>query len=145
MGIYAAATPHGPENFEHKAKKISPRYVEIPNPAGFSRREERQGKQVNQPTPSRHHTRSNSGAERHEKIVYDLRREIETVRESLEAAVAVAEDAAHAAMEKARKREKDLQAELATARGAVETAAASTLQRVFNKRWTRVLQERYHL
>ena len=83
-------------------------------------------------------------AERHEKIVYDLRREIETVRESLEAEVAVAEDAAHAAMEKARKREKDLQAELATARGAVETAAASTLQRVCNKRWTRVLQERYH-
>ena len=50
----------------------------------------------------------------------------------------------YAAMEKARKREKDLQTELATARGAVETAAASTLQRVFNKRWTRVLQERYH-
>ena len=36
--------------------------------AGFCRREERQGKQVNQSTPSRHHTRNNSGAERREKM-----------------------------------------------------------------------------
>ena len=36
--------------------------------AGFCRREERQGKQVNQSTPSRHQSRSNSGAERREKM-----------------------------------------------------------------------------
>ena len=36
--------------------------------AGFCRREERQGKQVNQSTPARQHTRSNSGAERREKM-----------------------------------------------------------------------------
>ena len=65
-------------------------------------------------------------AQRYEENVAELRKEVEAVRVLLEAEVALAEDAAHGAMEKARAREKELQEELSTARVAVETAAAST-------------------
>ena len=83
-------------------------------------------------------------AARHEDVVKKLRREVDAVRELLEGEVVRAEDEAHAAMEAATARERSLQAELNQARTTTETAAASTLQRVFNKRWTRVLQERYY-
>jgi hypothetical protein len=80
---------------------------------------------------------------RHEEVMLELRKEVEAVRELLEKEVIQAEDYAHGALEVAKAREKALQSELDKVQGRTETAAASTLQRVFNKRWTRVLQERY--
>ena len=82
-------------------------------------------------------------AQRHEEVVLELRREVEAVRELLEAEVHAAEDGMFSAMERARAREKVLQSELDQARVAVESNAASTLQRRFNKRWTRELKERW--
>ena len=81
-------------------------------------------------------------AKRNEALSRDLRNEVEAVRTSLQTEISNAEDAAHAAMEKSRMREAELYDELAKTRGATEAAAASMLQRVFNKRWTRVLKER---
>lgn len=81
-------------------------------------------------------------AQRNEAAVRSLRHEIEVVRETLQVGIVEAEDAAHAAMEAAKERERALHDELAQARGATEVAAVSMIQRVFNKRWTRVLQER---
>ena len=81
-------------------------------------------------------------AERYEETTSMLRKEVDGVRECLEAEVVDAEDKLLLHIEKARKREKALADELALAKGAIETSAASTLQRAFNKRWMLVLKER---
>ena len=81
-------------------------------------------------------------AQRYEETSFELRKEVDMVRELLEADLLQAEDALNIYTEKARGRQRELEAELASVRGAVDSAAASTLQRVFNKRWTRGLQER---
>lgn len=81
-------------------------------------------------------------AQRSEAAVRSLRSEIEVVRESLQVGIVDAEDAQYAAIEAARERERVLHEQLAAAQGAIKSEAASLIQRVFNKRWTRVLQQR---
>ena len=82
-------------------------------------------------------------AQRHEEVVGQLRKEVDAVRELLEGEIVRAEDATNAATEKGRAREAELQAALDASVGAIHNNAAAAIQRVFNKRYMGVLQERY--
>ena len=84
-------------------------------------------------------------AERNEASVVQLRRMVEAVRESLQVEIVRAEDAAHIATEMARKQEAAWAGELRAAREATRGLAASAIQRVFNKKLTKVLREKLHV